>query len=186
MFPVYVDTNIFKPKFVKMAKANTSITAITQPSETSGLRERSNLKESAAHKEKTIKYSDKSAGQPELAEIFNIIKKLMKLYIKGAVKERGEKEGIYNLVSEKQIETAGKKADEIYFASLIVQKGFVGFYFMPVYATDTIKQQLGPNLLKSLKGKSCFHIKKNNPVVTVQIKEALETGYQLYEAKGWV
>ncbi|MEJ7677621.1 MAG: hypothetical protein WKG06_07090 [Segetibacter sp.] len=58
---------------------------------------------------------------------------MMKPYVKGTIKERGEKGGIYNLVSEKHIETAERKFDEIYFASIIVQKGFVRFYYMPIY-----------------------------------------------------
>jgi hypothetical protein len=41
-------------------------------------------------------------------------------------------------------------------------------------------------LLKCLKGKACFHIKKEDPQIMDQIKDALKEGYRLYEEKGWV
>lgn len=144
------------------------------------------VKKTAIKKNKEIKYSDKSAGQPEMVVIFDRIKAMMKPYVKGTIKERGEKPGIYNLVSEKHIETAGRQFDEIYFASIIVQKGYVGFYYMPVYSQDGVKPKLKPELLKCLKGKACFHIKNNDPVIMSQIQEALELGYDGYKKRGWV
>jgi len=41
-------------------------------------------------------------------------------------------------------------------------------------------------LLRLLKGKSCFHIKKLTPELLQQIAEALDQGYRLYQARGWV
>jgi hypothetical protein len=138
-----------------------------------------------APKRKHIKYEDKSGGQPELISIFNSIKALMKLYVKGTLKERGEAAGIYNLVSEKQVEIEGRKKDELYFASIIIQKGYVGFYFMPVYGVNKPEEVFHPNLLKHLKGKACFHIKKNDPDLLEQIKDALKVGLDLYKKRGW-
>lgn len=134
---------------------------------------------------KPIKYVDKSPGQPQLSIVFDNIKALMKLYEKGTIKERGEKPGAYGLVSEKQVEAAGRKLDEMYFAGIIVQKGYVGFYYMPVYLIEEVKEQLKPELLKCLKGKSCFYIRKNDPIIIDQIKEALEIGYDSYKKRGW-
>jgi hypothetical protein len=137
-------------------------------------------------KMKEIKYSDKSAGQPEVLDIFNAVKAIMLPFVKGTIVERGNQPGIYSLVSEKRIEAAGRKFDEIYFASIMVHKGYVGFYFMPVYTVEGIVKDLKPALLKLLKGKSCFHIKMYDVVVLEQIKEALELGYRCYEKNGWV
>lgn len=140
----------------------------------------------ASAKEKSIKYTDKSGGQPELIAVFDSIKALMKPYVKGTLKERGEAAGIYTIVSEKPVEVEGRKKDEVYFAGIIIQKGYVGFYFMPVYGYDKPEEVFSPNLLKHLKGKSCFHIKKNDPEILEQIKDALKAGYDLYKERGWV
>jgi hypothetical protein len=37
------------------------------------------------------------------------------------------------LVGEKPVEVLGRKKDELWFASALIQKGYVGFYYMPVY-----------------------------------------------------
>ena len=136
--------------------------------------------------DKPFKYSDKSAGQPELIPIFNAIKAMLQPYIKGTIKERGKEGGMYNLVSEKAIEVEGRKRPEVYFASILVQKGYVGFYFMPVYMNNEADKMMKPELMKCLKGKACFHIKKNDPVIMDQIKEALRKGYEVYKQRGWV
>lgn len=143
-------------------------------------------KKSSSSPKKGIKYEDKSPGQPELVPIFNEIKKLMKPYIKGSLKERGDSRGQYGLVSEMEIEVNGKKKPEVYFVGALVQKGYVGFYFMPVYSEPELKKVLPQELLKCLKGKSCFYIKKKDPILLSQIKDALKLGYEDYKKKGWV
>ena len=144
-------------------------------------------KKAAASKSETgIKYADKSAGQPALVPIFNTIKQLLLPYEKGSIKVRGGEGGQMMLVSEKPIEVNGKKRDELWFAGLLVQKGYVGFYFMPVYTKPELKEIFKPELLKCLKGKSCFHIKKADDVIYAQIKEALKKGYLAHKERGWL
>ncbi len=133
-----------------------------------------------------IKYSDKSVGQPEMVKIFKEIKKLFVPYEKGLVSMRGGDGGQVALVSEKELVIDGKKKTEMWFAAALVQKGYVGFYCMPVYADGGTKKLLGAELLNCLKGKTCFHIKKNDSVIFQQIKDALKVGYDYYRKKGWV
>src|SRR5262245_52392050 len=98
-----------------------------------------------------IKYADKSAGQPELTPIFEAIKKLLLPYEKGAIKLISSG-GQVGLISKKPVEILGRKKDELWFASVLVQKGYVGFYYMPVYADPKVKELIKPELLKCLKG----------------------------------
>jgi hypothetical protein len=141
---------------------------------------------SASGKNRPIKYADKSAGQPELVPIFAELKKIIAPYAKGHLIVRGDQPGQYHLWSDKTIEVAGRKRDDVYFAGLLVQKGYVGFYFMPVYANPSLVKQLHPDLVKCLKGKSCFHIKKNDPALIQHVKDALKKGYEEYKKRGWV
>jgi len=133
-----------------------------------------------------LKYADKSAGQPELIPIFETLKKLLLPYVKGPIKLRGGEGGQMALVSEKEIEIAGRKRKELWFAAILIQKGYVGFYYMPVYVETDIKKIFQPELLKLLKGKSCFHIKKLDEDLIAQIKSALKLGYAMYKKVGWV
>ena len=92
----------------------------------------------------------------------------------------------YDLWSFKDIEVNGKKREELFFASIIIQSNFVGFYYMPIYVDKNLKESLDPELLKLLKGKSCFHIKKLDDKLEAQIDKALAIGFELYKEKGWI
>lgn len=140
----------------------------------------------ASEKPTGIKYADKSAGQPTLIPIFEELKALLQPYEKGSIVLRGGSGGQLTLVSEKEIVVDGRKKNEMYFAAALIQKGYVGFYFMPVYTEAEQQALFTPELLKLLKGKSCFHIKKWDDTLKKQIKEALKKGYEVYKEKDWV
>lgn len=162
-------------------------TAVTKPGITKKKDVSSEIKkDKASSAESGIKYTDKSAGQPELAPIFENIKKLLLPYAKGTITITGGDGGQMSLVSKKAVEIEGRKKPELWFAGLLVQKGYVGFYFMPVYTSSEMKSLFEPELLKCLKGKSCFHIKKDDPVIYSQIADALKKGYEVYKQNGWV
>jgi hypothetical protein len=75
----------------------------------------------------------------------------------------------------------------MFFAGVIKQKGYVGFYFMPVYSDpEAMKRIFSERLLKTLKGKSCFYIKQLDDELAADIKQALAEGFKVYEARGWV
>jgi len=132
-----------------------------------------------------IKYTDKSAGQPELTPVFEAIRKLLLPYEKGTIKLISSG-GQVVLISKKPVEILGRKKDELWFASALIQKGYVGFYYMPVYGDPMVKELIKPELLKCLKGKACFHIKSYDKEILSQIKHALNVGYNLWHKRGWV
>ena len=125
---------------------------------------------------KEIKYSDKSEGQPELIILFNEMKELMRPFAKGNYKLSADKPGHFEIYYRKEVEILGKKFPELLFASLLIQKGYVGFYFFPIYINEALKKKIAPELLNCLKGKTCFHIKKKNPQLLMQINQALHSG----------
>jgi hypothetical protein len=57
---------------------------------------------------------------------------------------------------------------------------------MPVYSLAETKDVFKPELLKLLKGKACFHIKKTSPELLEQILEVLRIGFEKYQEKGWI
>ena len=162
-----------KKTAVKKAAAKKNATAKASPQ-----------KPAAGKSETGIKYSDKSTDQPELVPIFNAIKKMLLPYEKGSIKVRGGSGGQIVLVSDKPVEIAGKKRDELWFAGALVQRGYVGFYFMPVQDASAKKELFKPELLKCLKGKGCFHIKKMDQEIFKQMEEALAKGYRSYKDRG--
>ncbi|MCC6711563.1 MAG: DUF1801 domain-containing protein [Candidatus Pacebacteria bacterium] len=127
-------------------------------------------------------------AETALSQIFIEVKNLIADYDKVLVAEKVEAtKPQYHLWSYKSIEAFGRKRDKIYFAGVIQQKSFVGFYFMPVYAEPAkLKKFFSPKLLTLLKGKSCFHLKRLDADLLADIKHALEVGFKEYQTKGWV
>ena len=139
----------------------------------------------AAKKETGIKYTDKSKGQPTLVPIFDAIVQLLKPYKKGDMKLRGGKGGQVVLVNEKEVVIDGRKKPEIWFAGALVQKGYVGFYLTPAYDKN-LQPLIHPDLLRCLKGKTCFHIKKFDKEMAAHIAQALKVGHKEFKQKGWI
>lgn len=121
----------------------------------------------------------------DLKQIFDSLKPLLEKY-RPPLAAKTENERYFDLWSFKDLEIEGRKRKEVFFAGLIIQKDYVGFYYMPVYVDGEIKQLFPPNLLKLLKGKSCFHIRKLSPELMADLDRALQLGFARYQARGWV
>lgn len=80
----------------------------------------------------------------------------------------------------------GGKPVEIDLASLILQKDYVGFYFMPIYIEPNLKKKLSPSLTKLLQGKTCFHIKRLDDDLLKHVEAALDEGVKFYKGRGWL
>jgi hypothetical protein len=123
--------------------------------------------------------------QEKLVPIFKKLKILLKKY-DNPLKPKFDLDSKYDLWSCKDLEIAGRKRKEVFFAGLIIQSSYVGFYFMPVYTDTKLKDVFKPELLSLLKGKSCFHIKELNHKLEKQIEDVLKIGFQLYKKRGWI
>ncbi|WP_316814865.1 hypothetical protein [Pedobacter nyackensis] len=122
----------------------------------------------------------------DFIEIFQTIRAVLQPYAALGFNNRVNSETTYDLWSDKDVVIEGRRRHEVYFAAVMIRKGHVGFYYMPVYAEPDIKAVFDPVLLKLLKGKSCFHVKKLDDVLLGHIESALAEGYRLYKEKGWV
>ena len=123
--------------------------------------------------------------EPGLPQTFKQLKKLLKRY-EGPFQPKLDQDDKYDLWSLKELVIAGKKRKEVYFAGLIIRSRYVGFYYMPVYAGPSLKKLFPPELLKRLRGKSCFHITALDRNLEKQVADALAKGFALYKKKGWV
>lgn len=124
-------------------------------------------------------------SQEELAEIYRGLKIILKRY-EGPFQPKVDGDRSYDLWSFKDLVIAGRKRKEVFFASIVIRKTYVGFYYMPIYTDVSLKDVFKPELMKLLKGKSCFYIRDLSPEIVSQVEEALEIGYQLYKKRGWV
>ena len=125
----------------------------------------------------------------DLTAIYTEVRALFEPYTSLYRIERDTPEGI-SLTSFEGVEMAfaGKMRSypTMFFASATIRKNSVVFYYMPIYCWPELKEQLGPDLLKTLKGHTCFHLKKLTPELMEQIRAALKLGHETYVQKGWV
>jgi hypothetical protein len=121
----------------------------------------------------------------DLTQIFDTLKPLLQAYVPPLTAKVNDASH-FDLWSVKDVVIFGRPRQGVYLAGLVIQKSFVGFYYMPIYARPELKTALAPELIKLLKGKSCFHIKKLDEVLITQIRSALEIGYKFYQQNDWI
>ena len=121
----------------------------------------------------------------ELKATFRALRVLLKRY-QPPLLPKVDDAGHFDLWSKKDVVIGGRKRTEVYFAGVIIQKSYVGLYYMPVYTSPEMKRLFAPELLSLLKGKSCFHIGTLDARLLAQVKQALEAGFKLYKKNGWV
>jgi hypothetical protein len=120
----------------------------------------------------------------DLKDIFRTLKKELQKY-EPRLTPKNNDDSHYDLWLIKELEIAGRKRKELYYAGIAIQSSYVGFYFMPVYGNKNAAKLFGPELMATLKGKACFHIKNLDNKLLIQIRDALKTGTQIYKKMGW-
>ncbi|MGV3766034.1 MAG: hypothetical protein ACO1NW_07905 [Chitinophagaceae bacterium] len=136
-------------------------------------------------KSTAVKHVDSPTSEDGLQLVFNSLKKLLQPHAKGNFSARQDEPGNYTVYYDKPVEMLNRHYPDVMFAAAIIKKNYVGFYFFPVYIAPELNSTLAPILLKCLKGKTCFHIKKNDPELMKAVSDALESGLQFYHTKGW-
>jgi len=94
--------------------------------------------------------------------------------------------GRYELYSIKDVVIDGRKRSEVYFAGAIIQKSFVGFYFMPMYSRPEFIEGLSPELKRCIKGKACLNIKKAEENLFKEIEKMTRDGFKIYRRNKWI
>ena len=117
--------------------------------------------------------------------IFRAIRPLMARYAP-PLQPRTDVEGRYELWSPGPVAVGAGRQKDVFFAGLIIQSSYVGFYFMPLAADEDRGSVFEPELLALLKGKSCFHVKRLDDGLLAQISAALDRGRDIWVARGWI
>ena len=81
----------------------------------------------------------------DLPGIFQQLRPLLARY-QPPLTSRHDDARYFDLWSVKDMVIEGRKRKEVYFAGLIIQKGYVGFYFMPLYSDVEVKEFFQPEL----------------------------------------
>lgn len=130
--------------------------------------------------------------QSEPSQVFERLKKLLSRQAKGLDQydeypgsQAQDRKPALHLYGKRAVSIAGRKPQPTYVAGIIQQKGYVGFYHMPVYSHPK-EFSLSPQMQRVLKGKSCFHIKEATPEVLAELESLIANGIALYKQEGWI
>lgn len=120
-----------------------------------------------------------------LLTVFNELKPLLKKYEPPLV-AKSDYQTRYELEFDKDFTTKSLKTGKVikkhglYFAALIVQSNYVGFYFMPIYSHRD-EFELSEKMTMMLKGKSCFHVNNLDEQLMGEIEGLIDAGYKIYK-----
>ena len=73
----------------------------------------------------------------------------------------------------------------MYFASIAHRKDSVVFYFFPAYYNSTLLEE-APTLSACLKGKTCFHFKKEEQLNEKELQTLLKKGMEAWQKAGYL
>ena len=119
-------------------------------------------------------------------KIFKLLKKNLKRVTPPMVEsETGHHD--YNLMGNKPVPYGYDKkiVPGMYFASIAHLKDSVAFHFFPCYY-NTKMQTVAPDLYKCLKGKTCFHFKKEEQVNEKELQALLKAGVIAWKKAGYM
>ncbi|MCG8514159.1 MAG: hypothetical protein MI740_08460 [Halanaerobiales bacterium] len=123
--------------------------------------------------------------EDEKQRIFIKMKSLLSSYVPPLVVAVDE-DGHYEIKGNKDVIVGKRKVNGIFFASVIIRKHHVGFYFFPIYTHRENFSHTPEHLMKLLKGKSCFHLKKYDDAVFEAIDQILVKGFGIYKEDDWL
>ncbi len=119
--------------------------------------------------------------------IFEKVKKQLEACTPPMVYKKGSEDG-YELMGNKPVPYGFKKeiVPGMYFASVVIRKDSVNFYFFPTYMNPDEFKSLAPTIYKCLKGKTCFHFKKEEQVDEKELSAMLKKGVQAWKKAGYL
>jgi hypothetical protein len=100
----------------------------------------------------------------------------------GKLRVSKDEPGKYQLVSLEPT----YKGRPMYFGGVLIQKNYVSFHLMPLYACPGLERDLSPELRKRKQGKSCLNFTEPDLLLFVQLAALTVSGYRAFQQKGWV
>jgi hypothetical protein len=119
--------------------------------------------------------------------IFNLLKKNLEKCVPPLVVSIDLASKSYELIGNKPVPYGYSKkiVPGMYFASLAQRKDSVVLYFFPAYMNSKLTD-LAPILCKCLKGKTCFHFKKEEQVNEKELSLLLKAGVDAWKKAGYM
>lgn len=73
-----------------------------------------------------------------------------------------------------------KNKAPIFFGAAIINKNYVSFHFMPVYALPAAQKKISPQLKKHMQGKACFNFTAPDPELFAELNAIVSSSAEPY------
>lgn len=114
-----------------------------------------------------------------LPDIQKAIQKVFKTHVP-PLRIRKDNENVFEVAGTIEVMQGKQKVDGFYFGSVVPKPNDIRLYYFPIYTHASEFDWISDELRKSLKGKSCFHIKKLDKELLLDIEKMIKKGVDLY------
>lgn len=119
--------------------------------------------------------------------IFNKLKENLESITPPFISTVGNDPNSYELIGNTPVPYGSTKkiVPGMYFASIVIRKDSVVFYFFPCYSFPNLIETI-PILAKCLKGKTCFHFTKEDQINEKELSQLLKKGMSIWKKEGYI
>jgi hypothetical protein len=141
----------------------------------------------SGHLKLKIKSENMAISEETRKLVFNKLKMSLEKVVPPLVVKIDVINDAYELIGNKPVPYGydKKMIPGMYFATIAQRKDSVVFYFFPSYMNPGLKE-VAPSLYKCLKGKTCFHFKKEEQVNEDELMMLIEQGIIAWKKFGYM
>lgn len=119
----------------------------------------------------------------EFNNIFARFKDMLSEYAGESLKIRNENPDQFELFGPPTPRSNGR---EVWFGATKVNKSYISYYLMPVYACPDLLEGISPDLKKRKQGKSCFNFTRVDEKLFKEMELLTEQGYERFKKEGFI
>ena len=118
---------------------------------------------------------------PNFIEVFKALRSIMLPYALELDCTSDTENHLY--VNTKHIQ---KNKKPLFFGAVQINKKYVSYHLMPIYANPKLLTSLSPGLKQRMQGKSCFNFTSVDPLLLKELAALTEAGFNDYKSAGYV
>jgi hypothetical protein len=119
----------------------------------------------------------------DFVNIFTRFKDMLSKYAGESLKIRNKNPDQFELIGPPTQRSNGR---EVWFGATKVNKSYISYYLMPVYACPDLLDGISPELKKRKQGKSCFNFTHVDEKLFKELELLTEQGYDRFKKEGFI
>lgn len=118
----------------------------------------------------------------DFQSVYDELKKIMAPFARKTLKAH-EAPGQMQLIAPPVSRSRGK---EVWFGAVKINKNYISYHLMPVYACPDLLESISPELKKRMQGKACFNFTTIDKALFQELKTLTKKGHQRFKTEGLI